>query len=177
MKEMNEEPEVSRSVIEMLTVANEYCLFAEKIENYTRDDVIGYFQKICPLLYIKGVTLPYIEPENPDANERFVTEENWEKIFNDMKEKLGKDDINNITDYNDNNSLSKISVAEFIADIYQDMKDFVLLYQKNTKSARENAVAECRLLFERHWGYRIIEVQKIFHQLIYKDSIEFHSEF
>ena len=48
-----EEPAISRNVIEMITVANEYCLFLEGIEKYTKDDIISYFQKICPLLYLK----------------------------------------------------------------------------------------------------------------------------
>jgi len=166
------EPAVSRNVLEMLTVANEFCLFLEGIEKYTKEDVISYFQKICPLLYIKGATLPFLNAENPDANERFVTEENWETIYKDVKEKLGKDDDFFMVDYNDNDYANpvKVSVSEYLADIYQDMKDFVLLYQRNTKDARENAAAECRLLFERHWGYRCIEVHKIFHYLVYKEA-------
>jgi hypothetical protein len=167
------EPAVSRNVLEMLTVANEFCLFTEGIEKYTKEDVISYFQKLCPLLYIKGATLPFLQPENPDANERFVTEENWEVIYKDIKEKLGKDDDFFMVDYNDDDDYSnpvKVSIAEYLVDIYQDMKDFVLLYQRNTKDARENAAAECRLLFERHWGYRCIEVHKIFHFLAYRDS-------
>jgi hypothetical protein len=164
------EPAISRNVLEMLTVANEYCLFLEKIEKYTKEDILSYFQKICPLLYIKGATLPFIQAENPEANERFVTEQNWETIYNDVKEKLGKDDDFYMVDYNDDDYSNpvKVSIAEYLSDIYQDMKDFVLLYQKNTKDARENAAAECRLLFERHWGFRCIEIHKIFHHLVFK---------
>ena len=66
----------------------------------------------------------------------------------------------------------KYSIAEFIADVYQDMKDFLLLYQKNTKAARENAVAECSNLFMTHWGWRIIDVQKAVNFILYKNKIE-----
>ncbi|NVN95182.1 MAG: DUF5063 domain-containing protein [Bacteroidetes bacterium] len=169
---LSEEPAVSRNVIEMITVANEYCLFLEGIEKYTKEDIISYFQKICPLMYLKGSTLPFVIVENPEINERFVTEENWLTIFNDVKAKMGKDDDFWMVDYNDDDydNPVKTSVAEYLADIYQDMKDFLLLYQRNTKAARENAVSECRLLFERHWGFRAIEIHKIFHYLLYKEA-------
>jgi hypothetical protein len=165
-----EDAAISRNVIEMLTVANEYCLFLEGIEKYTKEDIIGYFQKVCPLLYLKGATLPFVEVENPDANERFVTEENWLTIFNDVRNKLEKDDEFWLVDYNDDDYSNpvKASIGEYLADIYQDMKDFILLYQLNTKAARENAVAECRSLFESHWGWRCIEVHKIIHFLRYR---------
>ncbi len=169
-----EEPAISRNVIEMLTVANEYCLFLEGVEKYTKEDIISYFQKLCPLLYIKGATLPYVEVENPEANERFVTEENWVTIFNDIRKKLGKEDEFWMVDYNDDDYSNpvKVSIAEYLSDIYQDLKDFILLYQRNTKSSRENAVSECRLLFERHWGWRAIEIHKIFHFLRYNKEAE-----
>jgi hypothetical protein len=167
-----EDAAISRNVIEMITVANEYCLFLESIEKYTKEDIISYFQKICPLLYIKGATLPFVSVENPDLNERFVTEENWLNIYNEVKAKLGKDDDFWMVDYNDDDYSNpvKTSVAEYLTDIYQDMKDFILLYQRNTKAARENAVSECKLLFERHWGFRCIEIHKIFHYLRYKEE-------
>lgn len=173
-----EEPAISRNVLEMLTVANEFCLFMEGIEKYTKEDIISYLQKLCPLLYIKGATLPFIKPENPESYQRFVTEENWETIYSDVKEKLGKDDDFYMVDYNDDDYTNpvKVSVAEYIADIYQDMKDFVLLYQLNTKTARENAASECRFLFERHWGFRTIEVHKIFHFLVFREKEEENPE-
>ncbi len=171
----NNEPAVSKNVIEMLTVANEYCLFMEKIENYSKEDIISYLQKLLPLLYIKGCTLPIVDVEYPEANERFVTEENWQTIFNDTRNKLGKDDEQWIVNYyeQEENSRIKISLSEFLADVYQDMKDFILLYQKNTKAARENAVFEIKELFASHWGFRILEVHKFMHLWIYKNNIDF----
>ncbi|MEI6695571.1 MAG: DUF5063 domain-containing protein [Bacteroidota bacterium] len=168
----DEEPAISRNVIEMITVANEYCLFLESIEKYTKEDIVSYFQKICPLLYIKGSTLPFVNVENPEANERFVTEENWLTIYKEIQDKLGKDDDFWMVDYNDDdyNNPVKTSLAEYLTDIYQDMKDFLMLYQLNTKAARENAASECRSLFVNHWGFRCIEVHKIFHFLRYKDT-------
>lgn len=171
----NNEPSVSKNVIEMITVANEYCLFMESVDKYTKKEIISYLQKLLPLLYIKGCTLPIVEVEYPEANQRFVTEENWLTVFNDVRNKLGKYDEQWIVNHyeHDEDGRIKISLSEFLADIYQDMKDFILLYQKNTKAARENAVFELKELFASHWGFRIIEVHKFMHLMVYINSIKF----
>ena len=39
-----------------------------------------------------------------------------------------------------------------MADIYQDIKDFLLLYQTGTEEVMNDAVWECRLNFENFLG-------------------------
>jgi hypothetical protein len=156
--------------MEMLTVANEYCHFVEKAYQYEIDDILSYLQKILPLLYLKGSLVPRATVKNPEANERFVTEENYEIIFNELRNKFKPKDefwlIEN-TDGNDNEPV-KASVAEHLTDIYQDLKDFILLYAKGTESAKENAVHDVKVFFENHWGIRLVQSQNYIHSLLYQ---------
>lgn len=173
MESTGTNPAHSRQIIEMLTVANEYCLFVEKASEHTLDQLLGFLQKVVPLLYIKGALLPEIEVSNPDADERFVTEEQWGDIFADLKTKFGDDDtfwsfdpMNFAAD-----DARKLSLAEIFADIYQDMKDFVMLYQKNTNAAQENAASSVRSLFFNHWGPRAAFAVNQLHFLLYRNTI------
>jgi hypothetical protein len=153
----------------MATVANEFCYFVENIEKKEKEIVLEFMQRILPLLHLKGSLLPEIEPEHPEANERFVTEEQWERVFNELRQTLGEDDEYWIIDpqyINDTEPL-KASLSENITDIYQDMKDFLLLMQKNTHAARENAISECKILHANHWGYRVGNIFTRIHHLIY----------
>ncbi|MEI8202168.1 MAG: DUF5063 domain-containing protein [Bacteroidota bacterium] len=173
---MNLEIVKSKNVLEMLTVAHEFCLFTETVEKHKTEDIFHYYHRICPLLYLKGVLLPEIEVEDNAAAERFVNEEQWEAVFTTLKNKFGKDDvIYYIEDSISGTETSiKSSLAEFIADVYQDMKDFVLLFQKNLLAAKENAVLDCKQLFITHWGLRTLEIPKAIHQItfnIQKDEI------
>lgn len=169
MAESNNNITLSKPVIEMATVANEFCFFLDDLEKKDKETILNFMQKILPLLYVKGSLLPLIESEFPDANERFITEEQWEKVFNELREKFGDDDEYWIIDpqYINETEPLKASLSENITDIYQDMKDFLLLLQKNTHAARENAIAECRSLFENHWGYRIGNMFTRIHHLLY----------
>jgi hypothetical protein len=161
----NNEAVYSKGVIEMLTLANEYTLFLEKANDYSAQDIMDYMQKIFPLLYLKACLLPDIFPENDAANERFVTEETWEIVFNELRQKFENNDEYFYIDnsYRSETDALKASLADNLSDIYQDLKDFVMLYQKNTRDAKENAVYQCKYLFQSHWGFRIVKALKYLH--------------
>jgi hypothetical protein len=171
MSEIPNHPVYSKNVFEIITVANDFCIFLAKIETYSITETIDYLQKVGPLLYLKGTLLPDIEVSNPDANERFVTEGDWETLFNELRNKFQPDDefwfIDN-SDFSDNNPI-KGSLAEHFADIYQDLKDFLMLYQKSTLDAKENAVSELKRLFLIHWGLRIVNAMKVLHYINLKN--------
>ncbi len=168
-KDKTDDITLSKPVIEMATVANEYCYFLENIEKKEKEDVLEFLQRILPLLYLKGSLLPIVDPEYPEANERFVTEEQWEKVFTSLRDKFEKDDEYWIIDpqYINETEPLKASLSENMTDIYQDMKDFIFLLQKNTLAARENAINQCRVLHGDHWGYRVGNVFSRIHHLIY----------
>ncbi|HOW26843.1 MAG TPA: DUF5063 domain-containing protein [Bacteroidales bacterium] len=169
-----EESYRSRQVIEFLTVANEYCLFLEKAEDYDREILLDFISKISPLLYLKGALLPTVLVSDPGANERFVTQEQWEDMFLTLHRIFGKDDIFwiAIPESDGQYALIKASLAEHLSDIYQDMKDFVVLYQKNLQASGENAASEARRLFASHWGTRIAQFQRHVHTLIHGEPQE-----
>jgi len=170
MTNLPNHPVYAKTVIEMLTVANEYCLFVEKIADYSRDFICGYLQKVLPLMYIKGALLPEVEVSDPDLNERFFTQEEWEAAFHSIRPAFQSDDefwylvVAVEKDYN----TARGSIAEFMTDIYADLKDFLALYQKNSIAAKENAVSECRKLFLENWGGKTLNLHKAIHDLIMK---------
>lgn len=162
------DPSTSANVLEMFTVANEFCIFTENAEKYNPEEVILYYAKICPLLYLKGAILPMVEPDEDYLGERFVNEDQWENIYNSLLTLFpGKDDFFTLSYENADNVPLKASIAEHLADIYQDLKDFVLLYQKNHNYAKQNAVFELKTLFKSHWGSRIASVLPALHALAF----------
>jgi hypothetical protein len=165
----SEDPLYSRKVLEMITVANEYCLFLEKAEEYSREELFSFLQKITPLIYLKSALLPEIEPEDEDALEHIVTEEQWENMFNVLHIKFGSLDEFYFIDQQEKSHQDpvKASLAEAFTDTYQDLKDFLLLYQNPLRAFKENAVRECRRLFEQRYGYRIVNALTAIHCLRY----------
>jgi len=166
MTEFQNHPVYSKNVLEMLTVANDYCLTLSNLNNNSTANLCDYLQKVCPLLYLKWSLIPELEVQNPDANERIFTEEEWETLFNNLRNKFKKDDEFWIIDlFANHNDPIKVSLAEGLADIYQELKDFLLLYQKSSIDAKENAVSELKASFESGLGFILLDAHRQIHYL------------
>lgn len=167
-------PVYNKNVLEMITVANDFCMSLGKVDVMGKAALLSYLQKVGPLLYIKGSLLPDIEVSSPDANEKFFTEEKWEWLFNELRKKFKPDDEFWYIDNLEKNQPdpTKGSLAEYFADVFQDMKDFLELYQKNTLAAKENAVYELKKAFVSGWGYKLAVAHKTLHYIMMKGTVQ-----
>ncbi len=162
-----------RQVIEFLTVANEFCRLVESASKSKTDVFIETILRLLSLMYLKGSLLPKFIPNDDTANERFVSEEQWEDTFLTLKDLFADEDAfdkeANIGETEPGHELSLVkgSLSEHIADIWQDIKDFVLLFNKTNTAAKENAVWACYLLFRENWGFKTTEVIKALHQKVF----------
>ena len=162
------DPVFYKNVIEVLTISNELCLLIDNSEKYDKYDILNILHHILPLLYLKASLLKKVPASNPDASERFVTEEQYELIYRSLKKLFAADDYSYTLQ--DKNIPVKISLAEILTDIFQDIKDFLILYQKPSIAAKENAINECINLFEKHWGPKLLIFLQAIHVLIYPGS-------
>jgi hypothetical protein len=168
--ETNPEPVYSRNVIEFVAVANEFCKYAERASEIEGDELLKILQRIMPLMYLKASLLPELSPFFEDGNEKFVTEGDWIRIHGTLREKFGTaDDYLEVFDEKMNESEGPVlsSISENIADIYQDIKDFLLLYQTGTNEVMNDAIWECRLNFETFWGQKLLNSMRAVHKFIY----------
>jgi hypothetical protein len=53
-----------------------------------------------------------------------------------------------------------------MTDIYQDLKNFLLLYQTGTNDVMNDALWECRLNFESYWGQKLVNALRAVHKFI-----------
>ncbi len=169
MSKENLEKVKSSTVLEMIRVAHEFCVFTDRVEKTDINEVLSFYQKVLPLMYVKGSLLPQLEEVDESFGERYVSEEHWQKVFMNIKTKFGDDEY--YWEVDQNRELIKSSLAENIADIYQDMKDFVVLFQKTQLAAKENATADLKKFLAVHWGPRLTSSLNHIHKLIYKNDI------
>lgn len=151
----NDKAVYSRNVVEFVAVANEFCKYSERASEIKGDELLKIFQRILPLMYLKASLLPQLNPYFEDGNEKFVTEDNWNQIHEIFREKFGTaDDFQEIFDERATESGEPVvsSISENMTDIYQDLKDFLLLYQTGTDEVMNDAIWECRLNYENFWA-------------------------
>jgi len=168
--ETNSEPVYSRNVIEFVAVANEFCKYAEHASDLKGDELLKILQRILPFMYLKASLLPELNPFFEDGNEKFITESDWTRMQEIFREKFGTaNDYPEVFDEKISESEGHVvsSISENMADIYQDIKDFLLLYQTGTPEVMNDAVWECRLNFESFWGQKLVNSMRAIHKFVY----------
>ncbi len=160
----------SKNIIEFVTVGAEYCAFLERTPELERDEFIDKIIKILPLLYLKATLLSPEEPEEETYPERFVTEGMYEGIRMSIESLLGEDDsylevFQNDMKYSEEPLAA--SISEGLADIYQDLKDFISTYRLGNEPQMLEALYICYENFVSYWGQQLVNVLRALHNVKY----------
>ena len=136
-----------KNVIEFVTVAAEFCAFLERAEHMKRKAFVDTSLKILPLLYLKASLLPKCETIGDEAPETYVTEEIYEILRINLAGLMGeKDDYLDVfvQDMVYSDQPIKKSISEDLADIYQDIKDFIFVFQLGLNETMNDSLAICQ---------------------------------
>ena len=136
-----------KNVIEFVTVAAEFCAFLERAERMKRSTFVDTSLKILPLLYLKASMLPKCETIGDEAPETYVTEEIYEIVCINLSGLMGdKDDYLDVfvQDMVYSDQPIKKSISEDLADIYQDIKDFIFVFQLGLNETMNDSLAICQ---------------------------------
>ena len=170
MEESFEHPVYSPNVIEFVTVANEFCKWLEDFQSQNRAEFIATALKILPLLYLKSTMLPKQEALLEDFLEKYVSEEDYEFIRSQVQIKVGGfDDYLEVftADMQRSDLPLTSTVSENLADIYQDIKDFLMSYRSAVTEIMNDALSELVTQFETYWGQRLVNVLRALHMVYY----------
>ncbi|MBQ7822871.1 MAG: DUF5063 domain-containing protein [Bacteroidaceae bacterium] len=169
-----------KNTIEFITVAKEFCSFIEQAPTYNRKNFTDTAVKILPFLYLKACMLPECEePEDMYISEKFVTEDVYELIRNHIASLMGNQDsylevFMADMQYSDTPIVAYIS--EDIADIYQDVKDFVSIYRIGIEEQKYEALYNCRTNFKNYWGQKLTNVLRPLHSIVFSPDSEDETE-
>ena len=163
----------SKSVLEFVTVAAEYVIFAESASESTREDFLLKSQKLLPLLYLQSSLLPEMSTELDEMPEKFVQEEDWMAVQQGVAKNLGKFDLftevyEPITQQQED--AISVSLSECFADVFQDLADFIQTYRMGDTGMMNDALWYCKEHFEQYWGPRLLVLLNNIHNIMYADE-------
>ncbi|NLO71625.1 MAG: DUF5063 domain-containing protein [Porphyromonadaceae bacterium] len=158
----------SQKVIEFATVVAEACLFLERASEYSKVDFISKSTKIFSLLYLKTILLDDLDEESDGFLERFVTEEDYMYVKDQIAALLGMDD-SFLEVFHPDMPYSDTPIAAFIsenlADVYQELKDFAANFRIGEAEVMHSALILCVETFAEHWGQKLLNALKALHAL------------
>jgi len=161
----------SENVIGFTTLATEYCNMLDEVVLISQKDFIDKLHRLLPLIYLKAIVLPDLEPEMPEMIEKTVTQEEWDAVNTTIAKKLLE--FNEYTEILDplTDEQQMTSLSEGISDIYQDLKDYVYLYNMGTVEIMNDAIWDCKKNFKEYWGQRLTNITRVLHNLLYGNII------
>lgn len=161
----------SKEVLEFVAVAKEFCDFVETTPQMQRRDFVQRLQKFIPLIYLKGSLLPVSECEESGLTEDFVTEDQYNYLYNTIHNLLGEyDEYLEVFDDNMQYSETPVvhSISEKTCDIYQDLKNFISSFRCGIPEIIGEALWQLNENFELYWGKSCAGVLRAIHTVVYR---------
>ena len=162
-----------KNSIEFVTVAAEYCGFIERSREVGKQSFVDTALKILPLLYLKASLIPECELMGEDDLETFVTEDDYEYVRRSIAKVMGpQDDYLEVfhPDMAYSDTPIKKCISEDLADIYQDLKDFISVFQLGLNVTMNDSLYVCKEHFAEFWGQRLVNTMRALHDVKYHTS-------
>ena len=119
--------------------------------------------------------LPKCETIGDEAPETYVTEEIYEILRINLAGLMGdKDDYLDVfvQDMVYSDQPIKKSISEDLADIYQDIKDFIFVFQLGLNETMNDSLAICQENFGTLWGQKLVNTLRALHDVKYNQEEE-----
>jgi len=166
---------LSKQTEDFVRTALEFCVLAEKHTQTGREFFIDNMIKVLPLLYLRVSVIPPVE-ENYDSDlETKVDEEMYNRVEESISQLLGNDNLYLETFHPDirlSDSPVAVKISEDLADIYQDLGNFIAVFKNGQKETMNDSLVFCIRNFEKYWGQRLLNALRALHYLRYNDEPE-----
>ena len=163
----------SEEVLKFVKSSKNFANWLEEEEDIDSKSFIINGLKLMPELYSQMISIPPFDPVFNDTAEKFVTEEDWSRVYQKVANSLGVlNDYNDIaqkTEY-DRSELVCRQISEDISDIYQDIRDFLEIFRNSPEEIMNDGLWECKANFESSWGGKVLRVSKAMHDIYISDD-------
>lgn len=160
-------------VIDFITVSVEYCALLEQLQGKTARVLLDKVSKMLPLIYVKAQLLPQVEGEGlplpeivQEADYDFVRQGVW-NLLRDKDEYL---DVFT-PDMQFSEAPMTCSISEDLADIYQDLKNFVAIYADRNEMLMPDAIETVSDNFRNYWGQKLVNSMRPIHDLLFNQAL------
>lgn len=160
------------SVAEFVTVAVQFCAFIEGAETIPTRTLVDHTLKLLPLLYLKASTLPAVNvfDEEEGVLEQYVTEDVYNIIRINLTNVMERyDDYLEVfkegMQYSD--TPIKANISEDLTDIYQDLRNFLFIFQLGINETMTQSLIEIEHNFKHYWGQKVCNSMRALHDVLY----------
>ncbi len=164
----------SSEMVEFVTVANDLCVFLEELKSMESRPFITESVRLLSKVYSTFLKLEPAEPGSDEESlwEPSVTEQEWSDLYQRIAMLLGPHNefLRPVdSEEYDRSDLATHTISEDLADVYQELRDFTVLYGRGLESLMNDAAWELMVRFSEHWGEKMLRSLLALHTLFVKE--------
>jgi hypothetical protein len=161
-------------ILEAVRAATDFCLLVENAREADKNDFIAAMLDSLPRLYMFFSEYQLSElPENEEFYASYVDEDYYENVRRHIETLLGPDDLFLETfeeDMKYSDTPIAASISESLADIFQDLFNFVSVVKDTDGDALEGAYRTCVENFVAYWSQTLCNVMRPLNYIRYHES-------
>ena len=158
----------SSEMVAFVKTANVYCTFLEELKGNEGRTFILESVKHLSAVYSGFLDTGESEPVLETPNESTVTEQEWSTIFQQISMILGPyNDVLRMANEGefDRSELVNHTISEDLSDLYQELRDFTVVYSRGVEEFMNDAAWELSVRFTEHWGAKLLRALQALHAL------------
>ena len=164
-----ENSKLAPNSLAFIALSNEFCSAIENAMEFEKEDFVAKMLKMLPRIYMT-VTDIDIEESNEDYYALPYLESVYDNLRSQLAALMGEDDVFLETfeeDMKYSDAPVSATISEDLADIYQQLYNFVASVRDVDTEAINSIIITCKEDFASYWGQPLCNVLRALHSVFY----------
>ena len=165
-----ENSKLAPNSLAFIALSNEFCSAIENAMEFEKEDFVAKMLKMLPRIYMT-VTDIDIEESNEDYYALpYLDESVYDNLRSQLAALMGEDDVFLETfeeDMKYSDAPVSATISEDLADIYQQLYNFVASVRDVDTEAINSIIITCKEDFASYWGQSLCNVLRALHSVFY----------
>ena len=165
-----ENSKLAPNSLAFIALSNEFCSAIENAMELEKEDFVATMLKMLPRIYMT-VTDIDIEESNEDYYALpYLDESVYDNLRSQLAALMGEDDVFLETfeeDMKYSDAPVSATISEDLADIYQQLYNFVASVRDVDTEAINSIIITCKEDFASYWGQTLCNVLRALHSVFY----------
>ena len=165
-----ENSKLAPNSLAFIALSNEFCSAIENAMEFEKEDFVAKMLKMLPRIYMT-VTDIDIEESNEDFYALpYLDESVYDNLRSQLASLMGEDDVFLETfeeDMKYSDAPVSATISEDLADIYQQLYNFVASVRDVDSQAIKSIIITCKEDFASYWGQTLCNVLRALHSVFY----------
>lgn len=158
---MTGETDNTSRLMQVVALATKFCSTVENAAQFEKEEFVRDMTEILPELYLDFATLEVPQLEEGFYTSDYVDEDYYESMRRGMEGVLGPDDMYldaSADDMKYSDTPIAVSISESLADIFQDLYNFVWAVRETDGALLNEAYTNCAENFRGVWAEKLVSV-------------------